>query len=255
MRAAIFSLLALVTVGCAAGTAVSSSADEVVAGSGVALRDLALDPATGTLAFHYTVGGGCAEHTPKTTVALTEANGGLLATVTVSDVSSAPDGCEALLTLGGEADLKALVATEAARQGFAVANRRVVLDLPSARTTVEPREDRLVPIAGAVRAEVEHLSRVALDANGQLSFAYTTGGGCAEHKGAARVELASTAAGIVAKVVVEDVSPAPDFCEAIVGVESTADLSALISEAGRASNLAVDFRAVTIELPNAALDL
>ena len=255
MRAAICGFLALVMGGCAAGTAVSSSADEVVAGGGIALNDLALDPATGTLSFHYTVGGGCAEHTPKTTVALTEANAGLLATVTVTDESPAPDGCEALLTLGGEADLKALVSAEAARQGLDVASRRVVLDLPSARTTVEPREDRLVPVAGAVRADVEHLSQVALDASGQLSFAYTTGGGCAEHKGAARVDLASTAAGIVAKVIVEDVSPAPDLCEAIVGVQGTADLSALIGEAGRAANIAVDYRSVTIELPNAALDL
>ena len=246
---------ALVTGGCAAGaTGAGASVNEVNGAKGMELADLALDAATGTLSFHYGIGGGCASHTAKTSVELVEASEGLVAKVNVVDVASAPDFCEAFLHIAGTANLRALISTEATRRGLDVANRSVAIDLPFARTSVEAREGRAAEASG-VRRETSGLTHLALDAAGQLSFAYTTGGGCADHRGEATVELASGTSGVVAKVRVHDVSSAPDMCEALLFIEGKADLHALIVEAAKASGAQVEGRSLTIELPRASLSL
>lgn len=259
MRVLLASLTLALLTGCAAsasGTgAPSSSESEANASEGVELRDLALDSRTGTLSFHYGIGGGCASHTAKTSVQLTQANEGLVAKVKVVDVSSEPDFCEAFLTIAGTADLKELIAAEAKVQGIDVTNQRVALDLPFARTSVQPRE---VPAkeSAPVKTPVSDVTHVSLDGAGQLAFSYVTGGGCAEHQGVASVELAPDASGsVTVKVSVVDESSAPDFCEALIGVEGQADLHALITEAAKASGLAVEGRSLMIELPRASLDL
>jgi hypothetical protein len=241
--------------GCAADAAPGMATENVEVAHPInALRDVALDPRSGELSFSYGTSGGCASHTARTSVALTRTPGGVVAKVSVHDVSPRPDFCEAFLTIEGRADLKNLISAEARRAGIPVAGKQVAIDLPRALVSVRSAEE-VKPAAGSFRSAVSELSTMALDADGTFSFSYRMGGGCAEHTGVASVDLVRSSEGLRAKLKVEDVADGEDFCEAIIGVEGSADVHALIATAAKKSGEEVEGRLVTVELPRPTLSL
>jgi hypothetical protein len=260
MRLSFFAGVASILVssglaGCAADAGPSTATDDVEVAHPIdGLRDVALDPRTGQLTFSYGTGGGCASHTARTSVALTRTPDGVTAKVSVHDVSPRPDFCEAFLTVEGRADLKTLISAEARRAGIPVAGQRVAIDLPHASVSVRSAEE-VKPAAGSFRSAVSELSTMALDGEGTFSFSYRTGGGCAEHEGVASVDLVRAEGAFRAKLKVEDVANAEDFCEAIIGVQGSANVHALIAAAARKTGQEVDGRQVTVELPRPTLSL
>jgi hypothetical protein len=254
LRSSLPSVLGLAIAVGAMGCSEASSSEDSTGGAQAqtdaregtpisAVSTLSVD-ASGKLGFSYTVGGGCAEHTPtaKVTVATGESSG----TIKISDVTSAPDFCEALLHPKGTADLGALVSE--ARSDLA--GRRITLSLPQVALEASGSPSTTPVVPGAVRHEVSDLGTVSVDQDGKLTFGYTTGGGCSQHTGVASVELTETPEGRVAKVKIFDESPAEDFCEALVPVEGTADLQTLIADAAKAAGTNVSGRRLTVELPN-----
>jgi hypothetical protein len=239
--------------GCSAESAETATENVEVAHPIDSFQNVALDPRTGQLSFSYGTGGGCASHTARTSVALTRTASGIVAKVSVHDVSPRPDFCEAFLTIEGTANLKTLISAEAARAEIPVAGRQVVIELPRASLSVREAAE-VKPAAGKFRSAVSDLSSMSLDGEGTFSFSYRTSGGCAEHEGVASVDLVRSAEGLRAKLKVEDVANAEDFCEALIGVEGSADVHSLIAAAARVSGEEVDGHLVAIELPRPTLN-
>lgn len=83
----------------------------------VDLSLVTFDATSGKLEYGYRLSGGCASHAPLTRVELTEPRPGsfapVLAKVSIVDVASAPDSCEALIHRSGDEDLRSLIADAA----------------------------------------------------------------------------------------------------------------------------------------------
>jgi hypothetical protein len=224
------------------------------------LSRVAFDRQTGRIDFAYAIGGGCADHHGVASVELVPRDGGLVAKVNVSDVSSAEDFCEALLSIEGSADLGTLIAEASAKSGEKLSGQTIRVELPAAqlqaRSGGAAATQPSAPASKEVVTPIESLTSLSLDpASGALAFAYVIGGGCAEHRGAPRVELSKTASGPVARVRMFDVSSAEDPCEALVGVSGSADLQALVAEAAAASGQAVAGQRLVVELPSTTFEV
>ena len=89
--------------------------------------------------------------------------------------------------------------------------------------------------------------------NGIAKFVYQTGGGCGEHHAISKVVVTKSADGsriTSAQLVIDDSNP-NDFCEALLYIEGTADLNALLKQA--AGNLDIGGRTVIVKLPSVAV--
>jgi len=215
---------------------------------------LALDRASGKLTYSYVIGGGCAEHKSTAEVELSESASGLVAKVKVFDVASGEDFCEALLSLDGTADLQALIADAASKKKLDIRGKRVTVDLPDSSLEVRRAATGDAP-AAAGGEPISTLSSLKLDpGTGRLDVGYVTGGGCQEHTPVVRVKLVKTAAGVQVDVDVHDSSPSPDFCEALISVNGSVDLSALIAQEAKKTGQALDGQTVTLELPHVELE-
>ncbi len=257
LRLSLITALALAAIGA---TGCSAEATDDTAGGGQAqtgenvtpidaVSTLSID-GEGKLAFGYSMGGGCAEHTPTAKIQL--ATGKLEGAIEITDVASGPDLCEALLYPQGEASIGALL-SEAGKDKD-ISGRRVTLSLPHVAIQAGAGSNMPAPTPAAVRHEVRDISNLSIDRDGQLELSYRTGGGCAEHTAAISVELeeAPNGGGTIAKVKVFDETPTEDFCEAYIGVDGTADLPTLIGDAAKAAGKDLSNRRVVVELPSLA---
>jgi len=241
--------------GCSAAERTSASEADVTGdvtgerGVVVPLSSLSVDGTSGQLAFSYSTGGGCAEHKPEAALTLAEGEFSWAATVTVSDVASAPDYCEALLHLDGTADLHRLITSAAEREGTDLTGQAVSVRLPALSLVVGTSAG--APAAAPRGAPLEDMSSMSFDpGTGRLSFGYRIGGGCATHTPATSVELEKRDEyTYVAKLRVFDVPAAEDSCEALLSINGSADLPTLVADAAKAANVDLQGRTVTLELP------
>lgn len=195
---------------------------------------------TGTLRFGYSVGGGCATHTAETKLVDILGEGyRRRARLEVLDRASAPDPCEAMIPVNGSADLRAMV-------GALPNVNAATVSLPGVRLG-DVRFSGDVENPAPADNEMWSLSSASLSPGGQFDFSYRTGGGCQEHTGQVSVELTPDDFGTRAKVTVLDVTPAPDFCEAFIGVIGSVNLAELI--AAEAKRKGIEGNSFVVELP------
>ncbi len=85
-----------------------------------------------------------------------------------------------------------------------------------------------------------------------LELSYQIGGGCQEHTSVVSVSIKENVTGFTEAIVnVQDVTPAEDFCEALLGRQVKVDLAALISEACSKSSVTnCDAKTLRLVLPN-----
>lgn len=85
--------------------------------SEVTVRSISFDGTT--LAYEYSTGGGCQEHTTEVEVDIVDdAKSGPTATVKIFDVTAQPDFCEAILYKNGSVNLVEAIKTKAQEKGF-----------------------------------------------------------------------------------------------------------------------------------------
>jgi hypothetical protein len=215
----------------------------------VMLSSLSVDGNAGKLAFGYSIGGGCAEHVPEAAVTLTESSEHVYtANVTVSDVSSGPDHCEAMLYREGTADLSSLIASAAERTKADVSGRTMSVHVPALLLVVGSSAGAA---AATPRGAPLDMSTMSFDrGSGRLDFEYRVSGGCAEHHPVTTIELSKHDEYMfVAKVAIFDVPSQDDFCEALLQIKGSAVLPTLVADAAKAAGEDLEGRSIAVELP------
>lgn len=85
-----------------------------------------------------------------------------------------------------------------------------------------------------VFSEIQNLSKfevVESDKGQVVNVGYTVGGGCQPHKTELKVDLVTEGKSLVALITVLDVTPEPDFCEAMKYMEASINIKDLIKKA------------------------